>query len=180
MIAAPLCTERITLRPLRRSDLLWLVELATDPDVRRTTLQPVIPRWLAKILALLEIRGGSPKLAIEDKRSGSPVGWIFLSRQPLAPAPYPSMGFEIRRKHWNRGYATEALQCLAEHLFRAEGLECLSGLAFVENEPSQRVFTKAGFENLGACVCNGHDCFLYQLSPAQLRKPIGETESLPT
>jgi RimJ/RimL family protein N-acetyltransferase len=164
MHAALLQSERIILRPLQRSDTHWLIELATDPEVRETTLQPVSPRWWASIEAFAAVRTDQSRWVIEDRNLGIAVGWISISRPPLEPAPYPSVGFEIRRQYWNSGYATEALVCLSKHLFRAEGLEFLSGLVFVKNEASLRVFLKAGFENLGACICSGHPCYLFQLA----------------
>jgi RimJ/RimL family protein N-acetyltransferase len=165
-------TERITLRPLRKQDVPWLVELATDREVRRTTLQPIVAGGTAKATALSEIQMKLTKWAIEDRSTATAVGWIALESTGLPPATGPTVGFEIRRSFWNSGYATAALLCLQEHLFRNMALRCLSGLVFVENAPSRRVFEKAGFQELGACVCRGYDCVEYQLSLAAFKRAM--------
>lgn len=104
------------------------------------------------------------KWAIKDRSTESVVGWISLASPGMPPATGPTIGFEIRRRFWNSGYATAALLCLENHLFREMGFRCLSGLVFIDNTASRRVFEKAGFQELGACVCRGHECVEYQLS----------------
>jgi ribosomal-protein-alanine N-acetyltransferase len=165
-------TERITLRPLRKQDVPWLVELATDMEVRRTTLQPIVPRWTVKATALFETQMETTKWAIEDRSTTTVVGWISLDSMGLPPATGPTVGFEIRRRFWNAGYATAALLCLEKHLFREKGFKGLSGLVFVDNAASRKVFEKAGFQELGVCVCRGYDCVEYQLSLAAFERAM--------
>ena len=163
-------TERITLRPLRKKDVSWLVELATDMEVRRTTLQPIVAGWNAKATALFEVQVEMTKWAIEDRSTATAVGWISLDSTGLPPAKGPTVGFEIRRLFWNSGYATAALVCLEKYLFREMAFRSLNGLTFVDNAASRRVFEKAGFQELGGCVCQGYDCVEYQLSVAAFER----------
>jgi RimJ/RimL family protein N-acetyltransferase len=160
----------MTLRPLRKQDVPWLVELARDPEVRRTTLQPSIAGWTAKATALFETQVEIPKWAIEDRSKATSVGWISLNYNGLPPATGPTVGFEIRRRFWNSGYATAALLRVAEYFFTETDFRFLSGLVFVDNTASKKVFVKAGFEDFGPCVCCGYRCIEYRLSLAAFER----------
>jgi hypothetical protein len=120
-----------------------------------------------------------PKWAIEDRSMATPVGWISLDYNGLPPATGPTVGFEIRRQFWNLGYATAALMRLAEHLFCEMDFRLLSALVFVDNAASKKVFAKAGFEDVGPCVCLGHDCVEYRLSPGAFERVMPLRESVP-
>jgi RimJ/RimL family protein N-acetyltransferase len=104
---------------------------------------------------------------MEEVGSGTPVGWILLCR--LEPAPHAAIGFEVRRSFWNRGYATEATRAVIEHVFTKTEEPALSGLVFVNNPASQRVFEKAGFQTIGRCECEGHPCIQYEIGAQQWR-----------
>jgi RimJ/RimL family protein N-acetyltransferase len=171
-------TERITLRPLRKRDVPWLVELAIDPEVRRTTLQPFVTSRTAKATAIYETQVEIPKWAIEDRSKAISVGWIALDYNGLPPAVGPTVGFEIRRRFWNSGYATAALLRVAEHLFGERDFRFLSGLVFVDNTASRKVFTKVGFEDFGPCICQGHPCTEYRLSLAAFERVMPPREAL--
>jgi ribosomal-protein-alanine N-acetyltransferase len=106
--------------------------------------------------------------AIEERESGIPCGTICACR--LHPAPHPAIGFELLRPFWNRGYMTEALECVVSYTFTSMNDEALSGLVFVENRAAQRVFEKVGFQNMGPCACKGHACLMYELRRSDFPK----------
>lgn len=153
-------TRRLVLRAFVPGDYRWIQALYTDPEVRKTTLQRVRPPWLARVLAVLEC-GNELAWAIEERETGTPCGFICANRLP--PAPNPSIGFELLRPFWNRGYMTEALECVVRYAFSTTDEAALSGLVFVEHRASQRVFEKVGFRRVSPCTCKGHACWMYEL-----------------
>jgi RimJ/RimL family protein N-acetyltransferase len=164
---------KVSLRLLEFQDFSWLLELETDELVRKTTLQRATKGWSARINCLSKIAAQSNIWAILDPTSKEAVGWIMYGH--LAPAPYPAIGMEIRRSCWNRGYATAALNLLLHFLFEQRKNEAVSGLVFTGNIASQRVFEKAGFQNLGEFKCEGHPCYLFELRATDWRAARGAT-----
>jgi RimJ/RimL family protein N-acetyltransferase len=155
-----LTTDRLILRAMQRADAIWLAELLGDPEVRRLTLQPAMNPWKEHAIAYLSVLRDPNCFAIEERSSGTPIGLITVSALP--PASNPAVAFELRRAFWNRGYTTEALHALLNYAF-AHGQSAFSGIAFIENRASQRVFEKSGFTCLGECFCFAHRSLLYEV-----------------
>ncbi len=165
---------RVVLRPTRFSDRGWLLELLTDDDIRKKTLQPVAAGVSAYLRAIAQTQ--DHRWVIEDRASGSAVGWILVGR--LEPSPHIAVGFEVRRGFCNRGFATEAVKALLAHWFSdLSGPPALGGLVFVDNRASQRVFEKAGFEGRGPCSCQGHPCLMYEITAETWRAKEGSATS---
>lgn len=57
------------------------------------------------------------------------------------------LGYFISSEHWNRGYASEALEAAIEELFRM-GFEFVKAGYFTENPASRRVMEKCGMHPL--------------------------------
>ena len=159
-----LMSPRLVLRPGRFSDRIWLQELLVDEDIRKKTLQPRVSGLMAPWVAMHRAR--QPHWVIE--RCDTPVGWICTGE--LKPSPHPAVGFEIRRRFWNQGFATEAVDALLSHYFsHTSWPTALGGLVFEDNRPSQRVFEKAGFREVGPRPCEGHACIMYEITAQNWR-----------
>ncbi|KYG91888.1 acetyltransferase [[Bacillus] sp. KCTC 13219] len=59
------------------------------------------------------------------------------------------VGFEIHPDFWRAGYASEGLQKIVEYGFRELGFTRIGAIVFVENEASNQLLTKQGFEKEG-------------------------------
>ena len=60
------------------------------------------------------------------------------------------LGIKIgARDHRGRGYATEAVELLADYVFDTLGLEAVRGSTLAHNDRMQRVFEKCGFREVG-------------------------------
>lgn len=81
--------------------------------------------------------------------SGELIGSIGLG----GPREIPFIGYWIGRPHWNRGYATEAVQGLIEYA-RWLGIPSLQADTFPNNPASARVLAKAGFASTGRIHLN--------------------------
>lgn len=65
----------------------------------------------------------------------------------------PYIGYWIGRRHWSRGYATEAVLGLIEYA-RWLGIPSLQADTFPNNPASARVLAKAGFVSSGKIKLN--------------------------
>jgi RimJ/RimL family protein N-acetyltransferase len=56
----------------------------------------------------------------------------------------PEIGWWLARRHWGRGFATEAAQCALRDIFGRVGLEGVISVAEAGNTASRRVMEKLG------------------------------------
>lgn len=74
------------------------------------------------------------------------IGWCGLKYPPELDEY--DIGFRFFKKHWNKGYATEAANACLEIGFSKYDLEKIVGRALLENKASHRVLTKLSLEYL--------------------------------
>ena len=74
-----------------------------------------------------------------------------ISLRPIA-TEHENLGFWIGRPYWGRGYATEAVRAVIDHLFSVTDLDALSAGCRVTNLASRRVIEKCGFQWTGAAL----------------------------
>ena len=82
--------------------------------------------------------------AIIDKRSGEFIGDCGLSMQNIDGEWLPEIGYHIKMKYHNMGYASEAAQLVKEYIFKNYSFEALYGYTTEDNLPSIRVMIKNG------------------------------------
>jgi ribosomal-protein-alanine N-acetyltransferase len=59
------------------------------------------------------------------------------------------IGYEITRKEWNKGYATEALLTATAYMFKTVGINRIGATVRPENIASQQLLKKIGFKEEG-------------------------------
>ena len=59
------------------------------------------------------------------------------------------IGYRIKPSERRKGYTTEAVRLLVDHLFRTKAIERIESVTDTENLPSQRVLAKNGFKREG-------------------------------
>ena len=142
-------TERLDLRPLRRSDAGLLALYAGEARVARMTStipHPYPPGAAASFIEGAATMERGAVWAIDGSRSGLPevAGTIGLRR----PGPEGcEIGYWIAPPFWNDGLATEAVRAVVE----ADPFGCgaVWGSVFRDNPASARVLGAAGFERTG-------------------------------
>ena len=133
----------VRLRRFREDDAPALVRACRDPAIARWL--PHIPQPYELKHALAYIRGD----AIPDETSfaitvdGALAGAIGMS--PTGDR-ISRVGYWCAKEHRGRGHTTRALRLIARHAFDDLHIERLELIAEPENEASQRVAKKAGFE----------------------------------
>ena len=132
-------TLRLRLVPVCEDHVPLLVELDSDPDVKRF------------------VDGGKPSSIAEAERFvSSSIGhrWVAVSRSTdefvgwfgLVPssATERELGYRLRRSHWGMGFATEGSVALRDYAFEVLGVDRVWAQTMSVNIASRRVLEKAG------------------------------------
>ena len=89
-------------------------------------------------------------LAVERKAAGDVIGYCGLVDSGRAAAGEPELAFELLRRVWGQGYATEAALAVLDWA-RSLGYERLWATVWDWNTASRRVLAKVGFTATGRC-----------------------------
>lgn len=167
--------ERIALRTIERDDLDFETEHRNDPRIRRPLTLPT-PLNREQAESRFEQHTASDDgvglwICVEEHEK--PVGKIVL--------------FEIDETHgtseiaywlvpdvWGNGYASEAVELIVRYAFEERRLRKVTGHALLENEGSQGVLERVGFQQEGRLrdekYVNGEhrDVICYGLLPTDL------------
>ncbi len=143
-------TERLILRPLRRSDVGLLDIYAADERVARMTRSiphPLPPGASEALITRARADGREEDIWVMD---GSPkgraelMGRIGLERMDREQS---EIGYWVAPAFWNTGLASEAVAALVQD--NPQGNKTMFASVFQDNPVSARVLTNTGFEYLG-------------------------------
>jgi RimJ/RimL family protein N-acetyltransferase len=144
-------TERLLLRPGWIEDAPALFHAIADEAVVRNLATAPWPYRHGDAEAFLSTPRGAenPVMLVFLRGAGAAelIGTIGFARRPGGDV---ELGYWIARRHWNRGYATEAGRAvvrMARDSFRVPRL--VAG-HFLDNPASGRVLEKLGFRPTGA------------------------------
>lgn len=140
-------TENLSMRPFAETDLDWLVSHRSDDDVTRylggSELQtPAFVRKRLHFYMDCFSEYGYSMCLTSLKETGERIGVTGI--QPLEKTGLVEVGYSFEKKHWGRGFATEAAVAWLDFGFRQAGLERIVAVAEPENEGSIRVMKKLG------------------------------------
>jgi RimJ/RimL family protein N-acetyltransferase len=147
-----LATERLRLVPLADEHLQLEIELDSDAEVMRfldgraRTPEEVAEAHVRRMALNRKVPGLGYWIAFE--RTGAFVGLMML---PPAHGPdqpddpdVADLGYRILRRHWRRGYATEASRALLQHGFTTVGVRRVIAQTMAVNAASRGVMTAVG------------------------------------
>ncbi|MFW5475030.1 GNAT family N-acetyltransferase [Knoellia sp. CPCC 206450] len=145
-------TARLDLVPLADEHLELEVELDSDPEVMRylsgraSTREEVVASHGRRMALGRKVDGLGYWMAFTA--DSACVGLLML---PPAHGPdqpddltVADLGYRIFRRHWRRGYASEAATELVEHAFRTVGLRRVIAQTMAVNAGSRAVMEKVG------------------------------------
>ncbi|SFI28384.1 GNAT family N-acetyltransferase [Jannaschia pohangensis] len=147
---AVIITPRLTLRPLRRSDMGLIEQYAGDRRVAEmtTTIPHPLPPGAtdAFVTRSLARNPGEVVWAMDASSSnlGELVGVISLDQMDRGQA---EIGYWVAPVVWNTGLATEAITALIET--NPLGNRQIFGKVMQDNPASARVLTNCGFDYIG-------------------------------
>jgi RimJ/RimL family protein N-acetyltransferase len=157
-------TTRLRLRPWREGDLEPYLGLTSDPEVMRylgygeTADREAAWRQIALFIGHWHLRGFG-FWAVDEKASGEFVGRVGLWQ----PAGWPGIevGWALARRHWGKGFASEAALATLEWGFRRLGPPQIVSLIYRENVRSIRVAERIGERYQRTIVKFRRECLLY-------------------
>jgi RimJ/RimL family protein N-acetyltransferase len=148
-----LTTERLKLRPMSEADTAAHYALFSDPEVARYwSREPwtdiaQAEESLKSIMAACA-DGSEVRFGIELLSSGELIGNVGLHHF-FGQNRRCEIGYALASRHWNQGYATEALRAAIRHGFDALDLNRIEADIDPRNIGSSRVLEKLGFRKEG-------------------------------
>jgi [ribosomal protein S5]-alanine N-acetyltransferase len=143
-------TDRLLLRPWRVTEAVILRELWTERDPRVSPHRRIDADGHPTVADLEEwIQTHQPSsssglLAVERKADRDVIGYCGLIDSGRGSAGEPELAFELLRRVWSQGYATEASFAIL-HWATSSGYERLWATVWEWNTTSRRVLAKVGF-----------------------------------
>jgi RimJ/RimL family protein N-acetyltransferase len=152
-------TERLLLRMPHVDDVDDLLELVGDAELMqwiggeagdRAVAVESVERWLAR----WEVNGVGQFAVVLDGRVIGRVGLLVWDERDWATSTYEragahavaELGWELARRYWGSGYATEAARAVREWAYAERGVARLISLIDPRNVRSIRVADKLGAE----------------------------------
>lgn len=136
-------TERLILRPLTAADAEDVFEWVSDPAVNRFMPYNLydnveqVKEWIAGI------REEHNHFGFELAATGKVIGSGGIGFRPERGAY--SLGYNLNRAFWGRGFATEAAKAMIQWAYESVGACDFAACHAVENPASGRVIQKCGF-----------------------------------
>ncbi|MBK7586080.1 MAG: GNAT family N-acetyltransferase [Myxococcales bacterium] len=133
----------------------------SDPEVVRyigtgpaQTLEEMRARLEAVALRNAGLRQGLGSWPLFDKGSGELVGAVLLKPPPASGTNGTlstdiEIGWHLARRHWGKGFATEAGRALVERGFTQLSLPELHAVVESPNQRSRAVALRLGMKHLG-------------------------------
>jgi aminoglycoside 6'-N-acetyltransferase len=148
----PLLTPRLSIGPLKLSDLDAFVSYRQDADIARfqswdTTYSAGQAVELIESQAgvVLPLEGQWLQLAVHEQISGKLVGDLALNLLSESESVF-ELGFTIASQHQGKGFALEAASRLMSFLFSEVGAQKIVANTDRRNSPSIRLLLNLGFE----------------------------------
>ncbi len=162
-----MCTERLCLQPFAAGDRQALAVLLTEEAIKKTYMIPDF----ADRAALDRMVDRFTDLSHEPDRfvrgiyaGGTLIGFV---NDVQIEGSSIELGYVIHPSFWGRGYATEMLRAVIDHL-QGAGFGPIRAGAFAENAASIRVMEKCGMvrspqADTIAYRGEAHTCVYYEI-----------------
>ena len=147
-------TERLILRELEYADQNDLFEMDSDPEVHLYIEKSPI-KSIDEIISVIEMlknqyhENGIARWAVVNKVTHECIGWAGLKyfRKPLNNhINFYELGYRFKRKHWDKGFATEASTAILDYGFKNLNTDKIYAITDPKNVNSKKVLTKLGFD----------------------------------
>ncbi len=164
-----LSSERLLLKQMNIADAQDMFILNSDPEVIQYT-GDVMFNSVDDALNLLKnydqyIKYKMGRLSLFDKVSGEYIGWCGLKY--LEDRDQVDIGYRLLKKHWGKGYATEASRVCLDYGFNTLGLEEIIGSAMLANPASINVFKKLGMKYDTDEPCGDQPGVIYKIKKSE-------------
>ncbi|WP_308295609.1 GNAT family N-acetyltransferase [Streptomyces odontomachi] len=157
-------TERLRLRPLTDADTDWWVRLHADAEVNRFVGSYTHEQAAARLSEIQQqwAQRGHGLCAVELRSTGQAIGRCGLHWWEQFDET--EIGWTFARRHWGRGYATEAARSVLTWGFDALGCKQITSMIHQDNTASSAVAQRLGFTPLREDTVLGRPCVVHALS----------------
>lgn len=100
--------------------------------------------------------------ALINKETGEYIGQCGLLLQEVDGMKELEIGYSLLRKHWGKGYASEAAQLFKNYGFQNKLAESIISIIHVDNIPSQQVAIRNGMLKEKQTKWNDLDVFIFR------------------
>ncbi len=150
---AEMRTGRLLLRPIALSDSLAFLDIFSDAKTMRY--------WSKELISTHEEAEALVRQELEWSQSGACFNWglalpdsnLLIGKAVLFQLNEQNrraeLGYILDRRHWGKGYMTEALSCVFAFAFDELKLHRLEADTDPENAPSLALLEKFGFRPEG-------------------------------
>jgi [ribosomal protein S5]-alanine N-acetyltransferase len=150
-----LITERLVLRPLRRSDAEALTSQINNFEVSKNLARVPYPYVLSDALGFLDwvktFDNRSLFAAITEKQNADhPIG--VISYEYAEQHDNAELGYWLAEAYWNQGYMRETAGAVVDHAFNTTELNLMVSCFFNENPNSGKILQGVGFEERNQCT----------------------------
>ncbi|WP_335808450.1 GNAT family N-acetyltransferase [Halobacillus litoralis] len=145
-------TRRLKFRKYNDEDFEYLFSLLSDPEMVRyigdgnTKDEKSTNNFLNWIYSTYDVGTDTGLMVLENKEDNTQIGHAGLVPQTVDGAEEIEIGYWVSRKHWGKGYATEAAKALKEYGLIDLGENRLVSLIQPNNMPSRKVANKIGMD----------------------------------
>jgi RimJ/RimL family protein N-acetyltransferase len=148
-------TERLLLRPWKRSDRAPFAAMNADPEVMRYVRDgsPLTRAQSDQLVDAVEAHWGQHGFglwcAAPRDDPDRCIGFVGLAIPSFLPAVLPAVevGWRLARAAWGRGLATEGARAALDHAFGPLQLESVISVIDPDNRRSIRVAEKLGMRH---------------------------------
>lgn len=164
-------TKRLVLRKFEEADYERLFLLDSNSEVMKYIGMPTLSKVeeskeVVKMIMQQYEDNGVGRLAVIEKESELLIGWSGLKLNTSEVNGYQNfyeLGYRFLPETWGKGYATESGKASLEYGFNDLKAEVIYAYAHCENQASNHILTKIGFEKTGEFTEPDGICFWYEL-----------------
>ncbi|MFD0963427.1 GNAT family N-acetyltransferase [Pseudofulvibacter geojedonensis] len=174
-------TERIYLREFNSEDVAFLYRLNQDEDVMQYTGDAPFKNMKEAETFVANYdyeKYQMGRWAVCSNKQGEFLGWCGLKYHP--DKDFVEVGYRFFKKHWNKGYATEATKACINYGFNVLRVQEIFAFANSLNIASCKVAEKAGMELLDEIIHEGNLTKQYKINNTTIQvKEISASETYP-
>jgi [ribosomal protein S5]-alanine N-acetyltransferase len=164
-------SERLILRNFEETDAERMFLMDSNPDVMKYIGVPLVSeisesKNIIKMIRQQYIDNGVGRLAVIEKESGLLIGWSGLKLLTQEINGYNNiydLGYRFLPEYWGKGYALESAKASLDFGFNELKADTIYAHAHSENEGSNHILRKLGFEKTGEFTEPDGICFWYEL-----------------
>ena len=154
-----LTTERLYLKEFTIDDAQLLIDLNSDPEVTRYTGDGPVKDLTEAKRILTDIifpqyKNKMGRWAVYLNSTDEFIGWCGVKY--VEDEKEYDLGYRFYKKHWGKGYASEAASAVMDYALNTLQLKEIIGRAAIDNKASIAVLKKMGMKYLKNDEC-GHD-----------------------